>query len=390
MFKKFSFFFIAALIFAGCNILTPGDDPDKPDNPDDPENPDDPDKPVADSLTLSLTDVNFTSDKDACLLEIKTNKTWTASTGSNWITMSAATGNKNTAIIIGAAKNDGFKRETTVTIKAGDKTSQLKITQASSPVISVKIQNVTFNMILVEGGQFTMGSRDQSSFGMPHQVQLNDFYISESEVTNQLWMAVKGSLPYKDHSEDDKPSYPVSETAWNTVVSDFIPALNQASGKTFRLPTEAEWEYAALGGKKSQTQKYSGSDVLDDVAWYLANSSVTKHNVKEKLPNQLGLYDMSGNVNEWCSDWYDDYYGFQIVNNTLIIPDLQTNPKGPDNGTKKLVRGGNIESDEFWGFSYCNVRYRSGVKPTGYDTYPGNPQEFYMIKNTGFRLVISL
>jgi len=99
---------------------------------------------------------------------------------------------------------------------------------------------------------------------------------------------------------------------------------------------------------------------------------------------------MSGNVNEWCSDWHDAYYGWPIVNQTLTIPALQTNPTGPTTGTKKIVRGGSFENDEFWGFSNCNVKYRSGIHPSGYDTKPDNSTVFFMSKNTGFRLVISL
>lgn len=356
-----------------------------------PNPPDDPDSPVAvDSLGVSIVSINFTAEKDASLIVIRTNKDWTATESADWLSLSATSGNKNTGILIGAMKNDGFPRETTVTIVAGDKTSQIKVTQAGASKVVYTVNNVQFNMIYVEGGQFTMGSSDQSTFGLPHQVKLANFYISETEITNELWKAVKGNLPYTDHSETDKPNYPLSETVWNDIVNSFIPSLNTATGKIFRLPTEAEWEYAALGGKDTHNYKYAGGNTLDDIAWYQTNAANTKHNVKDKLPNELGIYDMSGNVNEWCSDWYDDYYGWPIVNQTITIPDLQTNPTGLGSGTKKVVRGGSIENEEFWGFSYCNVKYRSGINPTGYDTYPGNSTVFFMSKNTGFRLVISL
>jgi len=385
---KLLLFSILIVFLAGCKTSNPPSDPINPDNPGNPGNP-----PVVivDSLGISITSVSFTNEKDASLLVIRTNKTWSATKTADWLSLSATSGNKNTGILLGASKNDGFLRETTVIIKAGDKTSELKVIQAGATKISFKVNNVIFNMILVEGGQYTMGSSDDfSSYGYPHFVQLSNFYISETEVTNELWKAVKGSLPYTDHSESDKLSMPVSETVWNQITTDFITPLNQASGKTFRLPTEAEWEYAAMGGKKTHNFKYAGSITLDDVAWYYQNASSSKHNVKEKLPNELGLYDMSGNVNEWCSDWYDTYYGWPFVNQTVTPPALQTNPKGPDTGTKKIVRGGNIENDETWGFSYCNVKYRSSINPSGYDTYPGNPTVFFMSKNTGFRLVIPL
>lgn len=386
---KINLFWILFLciILAGCKPTNPPDDPDNPDDPDDP--------PIVavDSLVVSISNIAFTAEKDASLIVVRTNKSWSATKTTDWISLSATSGNKNTGFLIGAAANNGLMRETAVTIRAGDKTKEIKITQASAPKMTINIKGIPLNMILVEGSEFIMGSSEQSSYGLPHSVKLSDYYISETEATNALWLAVKGTLPYAEHNEADKPALPVSEANWNVVTGDFIPALNQLSGKTFRLPTEAEWEYAALGGKKTTGTRYAGSNTLDEVAWYKANSGVQKKEVKGKGPNQLGLYDMSGNVSEWCSDWYDYYYGFQIVNQSVVVPTLQTNPKGPDTGTDKIVRGGSIESDEMWGNSVCHVKYRHSIKPTGLDGCwgnTGNPQEplCNFIKFTGFRLVI--
>ena len=339
---------------------------------------------VPDTLVLSLSDVEFTSEKDACLLKVTTEKEWTATTDADWISLSASSGDGETAFLIGASENKWFSRTAQVTIRAGELSKEITISQAGSSIINFTVNNVSFNMVLVKGSQFIMGDTENSGFGLAHQVKLDDYYIMETEVTNELWKAVLNSLPY----ENQLPLLPVSETTWTGISTNFIPEFNRLSGKNFRLPTEAEWEYAAMGGIKTHSYKYAGSNTLDDVAWYSQNSGNTKHAVKSKQSNELGLYDMSGNVSEWCSDWYDLYYGFSIVNNTVITPELQTNPTGPASGTKKIIRGGSFENDESWGFSYCNVKYRYSVHPSGYETSDYNSTSYFLSKNTGFRLVL--
>ena len=246
-------------------------------------------------------------------------------------------------------------------------------------------------MVWVEGGRFEMGSATGIANERPaHIVQLRSYSIARYEVTQLLWVQVMGSNPSFFKNGED---YPVEEVS-PAEIDTFLAKLNSLTGKKYRLPTEAEWEYAALGGKKSTGTRYAGSNTLDDVAWYMANSEKQKKAVKGKDPNQLGLYDMSGNVSEWCSDWYDYYYGFQIVNQSVVVPALQTNPKGPDSGTNKIVRGGSVESDLMWSYSPCHVKYRHSIIPTGIDGCWGNtgdPREptCNFIKYTGFRLVIS-
>lgn len=358
----------------------------------------DPEKPpvVVDSLGTSISSVEFSNYKDASLVIVRTNESWTASASANWISLSANSGKGNTAFLIGATENQEFKREGKVTINAGKKTKEITIVQDGALRMVLSISGVNIALRKIQGGTFSLsGSDNNSYFGIAHQVTLTDFYIMETEVTNQLWKTVMKALPYDTialfagHNQHTKPLQPVSATNWNDVNTKFLPALNQLTGKTFKLPTEAQWEYAARGGKYSQSKKYSGSDKLDDVAWYYQNASGEKHDVGEKNPNELGLYDMSGNVSEWCSDWFDTNYGFQIQNNTIIVPPNQDNPTGAATGVKKVVRGGSYASEENWGYSDCNVRLRSSIKPNGYDMYEGNPIVYFMSKNTGFRLVLT-
>ena len=228
--------------------------------------------------------------------------------------------------------------------------------------LTFTVNDVTFKMIGVEGGTFTMGATSEQgsdafdSEKPVHSVSLSSYYIGQTEVTQALWQAVMGSNP----SNHQGGNFPVESVSWNEVQT-FITALNALTGKTFRLPTEAEWEYAARGGSRSQGYKYSGSNTLDNVAWYGGNSGVQTHAVATKAPNELGLYDMSGNVQEWCQDWFGSYSS-----------SAQTNPLGPTSGDGCVGRGGSYNFNA----RYCRVSYRNSTPPG------------YHITIIGFRLVL--
>jgi formylglycine-generating enzyme required for sulfatase activity len=254
------------------------------------------------------------------------------------------------------------------------------------------VGNQVFRMILVEAGKFIMGDPDFYSFTQ-HEVQVDSFYISETEVTNGQWREIVGSLPYDTialytgTSQLTKTKLPVSYVSWYDIENKFMPKLKTRKAYNFRLPTEAEWEYAAIGGKHSHNYKYAGSNNAYDVAWYtyenFGTTIYSKKEVKTLLPNELGLYDMSGNVSEWCFDWYADY-----------TADAAKNPKGPNAGTKKVIRGGNYQSSNSWGeILECKVRYRSSAVPGCYElNWPGTIYEtkHYRCECVGFRIVIAL
>ena len=202
------------------------------------------------------------------------------------------------------------------------------------------------NMVKVEGGTFTMGATkeqggDAGSDEKPvHQVTLTDFHIGKYEVTQAEWEAVMGHNPSKFEGNNK----PVEQVTWNDC-QEFIYRLNSLTGLNFCLPTEAQWEYAARGGNRSQGYKYSGSNNINNVAWYYDNSGEATHEVGLNRPNELGLYDMSGNVYEWCSDWYGDYSS-----------GAQTNPTGPSSGSERVLRGGGWY--HFAEYSHISIRLR--------------------------------
>ena len=192
------------------------------------------------------------------------------------------------------------------------------------------VNGVSFEMVLVEGGTFRMGATSEqedeaeSDEKPVHSVTLSNYYIGKNEVTQALWQAVMGSNPSCFEGSD----LPVEDVSWNDC-QEFIQKLNRLTGRNFRLPTEAEWEFACRGGNNSCGYKYSGSNNLANVAWYDDNSDGQTHPVATKAPNELGIYDMSGNVWEWCADWYANY-----------TSNSQTNPKGPQSGSYRVYRGG--------------------------------------------------
>ena len=216
---------------------------------------------------------------------------------------------------------------------------------------------VSFEMVEVRGGTFRMGATSEQGsdvweFEKPvHSVTLSGYYIGKTEVTQALWKAVMGSNP----SEFKGDNLPVENVSWYDC-QEFIRKLNSLTDQNFRLPTEAEWEFACRGGNNSRGYKYSGSNYIDNVAWYDGNSGHKTHPVATKSPNELGIYDMTGNVWEWCADWYGDYSS-----------GAQINPKGPYDGSIRVYRGGGWSG----GVSRCRSSNRDDRRPSGRSFFLG-------------------
>jgi formylglycine-generating enzyme required for sulfatase activity len=227
-----------------------------------------------------------------------------------------------------------------------------------------KDEKVGIEMVFVQGGTFRMGCTEEQSDCQDnekpvHNVTLSDFYIMKYEITQEQWVQVMGKNP----SNFKGDNLPIENVSWNDI-RDFISELNIMTGKKYRLPTEAEWEYAARGGNKSKGYKYSGSSALDKVAWHKDNSGGKTQPIGAKQPNELGIHDMTGNVWEWVSDWYGaNYYSSSSG----------SNPTGPVSGSYRVGRGGGWNPDA----RDCRVSIRNYADP-GYRNY-----------DLGFRLAVS-
>ena len=232
-------------------------------------------------------------------------------------------------------EQDVFQQTQPLTSGMSRQSSESKLESAignfGEDISVFNVKGVEFKMVKVQGGTFQMGATsEQGSYvwkdeNPVHSVTLSDYYIGQTQVTQELWQVVMGNNPSEFRGDNQRP---VENVSWNDC-QEFIKKLNRLTGKNFRLPTEAEWEYAARGGSKSKGYKYSGSNNPDAVAWYNKNSGRKTHPVATKQSSELGLYDMSGNVWEWCYDWRGKYKS-----------NSQTNPTGSSAGSFRVLRGG--------------------------------------------------
>ena len=220
----------------------------------------------------------------------------------------------------------------------------------SNDVQTITIGNVSFDMIKVVAGSFIMGcTSEQEPDCNKNELNKNsvtisqNFYIGKFEVTQELYEAVMGVNPSKRKFSNR----PVEQVSWYDAIN-FCSELSRLTGRNFTLPTEAEWEYAARGGEKTTKAKYSGSASVTIVAWYEKNSKKQTNQVGQLRANELGIYDMSGNVWEWCLDWYGKYSGT-----------AQTDPVGPESGSYRIIRGGSWNNDA----SHCRVSFRDSYSP---------------------------
>lgn len=242
-----------------------------------------------------------------------------------------------------------------------DRTGVIKLTQGTvEKILTISQQGCqwyeSFEMVTVDGGSFYIGAQKDNSSSLNydndayqieapvHKVTIDDFSIGMFEVTQAQWVAAMGTNP----SLHQGNKFPVDNVSWEQV-QEFITLLNQASGLTYRLPTEAEWEFAAKGGIKSEGNKFSGYSVLGACGWYYSNSESATHEVGTKYPNELGIFDMSGNVREWCNDWFETYSSSSA-----------TNPQGPSYGNMKINRGGSWTTPA----TNCRNSYRHMDVPT--------------------------
>ena len=301
-------------------------------------------------------------------IKVETDGTLSVVSDADWLTVNTL---DNGLFTLTAQENTAWSgRDAKVTISMtglefGELQQEIDVHQDEfREALSVSYGGVEFFMIPVRGGTFTMGTDATGDIYTDnerpaHEVTLSDYYIGQTEVTQELWYAVMGHNP-SFHS--GKANLPIENVTWNACLK-FVQRLSELTELKFRLPTEAEWEYAARGGVYATGHLYSGSDKIDDIAWYSSNSVDATHPVGTLAPNELGIYDMNGNVQEWCLDWYSDYTDAAV-----------TNPHGPEDGAYKTNRGGFVTSYA----KDCRVTYR------GLSAAPS-----YTNKYMGLRIVLS-
>ncbi len=315
------------------------------------------------SANIDTSEIFMSYKQDASLIIVESNLEWSASTDADWISLAAYRGDSGIkGVIVGVSDNEFIPRSAEINLVSGNVKHTINLVQEGCPFINFSVDDVEFKMILVEGGLYLMG----------YYITINSFYMCETEVTNALWEKITGNLPYDDPYDDKthKADLPVSGISWNKINEEFLPVISELIGLQMRLPTEVEWEYAASGGKYNEGFAYAGSDVLKEVAWngYNCNQKMPVATLK---PNALGLYDMSGNVSEWCSDWYAP--NFDYTN--------KDNPTGPDTGDEKVIRGGNFSNTVMFGQGAFHIKSRNSVLP--------DCSDIWYCRNVGFRFVFS-
>ncbi len=225
------------------------------------------------------------------------------------------------------------------------------------------VDRILANMVRIEGGQLMIGVANATTEGASqdnvpaHEVSLSPYYLGKYEVTEEEWQLIVGNNPSdKSNGIMVSNTCPVDNVSWDEC-QQFVEKLAQLTGKPFRLPSEAEWEFAARGGVASDFL-FAGMADIERCGWYVGNSSRVKHPVGQKEPNQLGLYDMTGNVREWCQDYYGpDYYAHS--------PSL--NPQGPNEGSRRIIRGGSFNNQD----EACVVTYRAYSSPDNKNKFTG-------------------
>ena len=331
---------------------------------------------ISDGISASVSSLSFVADGESKNIIITSNFSWETTNMPSWITITPSSGSSgSTSITVTTSRSTSTStRSGTLSFgKSSVATVSIPISQyASSSAGSdetFKVNGVSFKMVYIEGGTFTMGATSEQSSEAEdeefptHSVTLSSYYMGETEVTRELWYAVMGS--YAPNSSYSGSKIPI-ETVSLADCETFITKLNTLTGRTFRLPTEAQWEFSARGGNKSKGYKYAGSNTIGDVAWYEDNwytgieSFSGPHEVKTKRANELGLYDMSGNVGEWCQDFYGEYSS-----------NSQTDPVSLK-GYRGIWRGGWYGSKA----KYCRVSRRT-------HDYYNDP-----FPNIGFRLAL--